>query len=44
MKILALKTLCWSIAIVGFCVVVPVMLAWGYLEHVVNDLLTEDLL
>jgi len=43
MKILALKTLCWIIALVGFFVIVPVMLVWDYLDHAVTDLLNEGL-
>jgi len=41
MKVLALKALYWSIAIVGFFVVVPVMLAWDCLDYAVTDLLNE---
>jgi len=43
MKILTLKTLCWSIALVGVFIIVPVILVWDYLDHTLTDLLTDGL-
>jgi hypothetical protein len=42
MKIFLLQTLCWSIALVSFFIVIPLIMAFDRLERAIVELINED--